>query len=191
MAKSPRDKQKLEKKRKKARARQNARKSKNQGAARARNASFADAASWDWAECFLTETWMERGASVMAVVHRRHSSDARVAVFFEIDLADGEIRWKALQGAHPAEVQQMLVRVSQDHPMVMVEPETVLAVLEAALRERSRKDKGLPAGFASVREIFGDVQADSSEVLTGTADDPGEEQVKPGLWANLRSKIGL
>ncbi|MED5372791.1 MAG: hypothetical protein VX899_17365 [Myxococcota bacterium] len=195
MAKSERHKQKaLEKKKKKAAARKQARKRQVVAARQAANADLDVAAQWDWAECFASETWHERGAKVRTIAVKRHHTEARTAVFFDVDLATGEVtRVDILKGAHPGEVQNEVIRISTDSPLQVVDPGVILAILEAA--QRRAQDTGVThhRKLEQGLQIFGDLDADPVQILTGTEADPGQdpEPQPTGLWDRIKSGLGM
>ena len=195
MARTERSKQKArEKAKKKSQSRKEARKRQHKSALKAVNAPLSEvAASWDWSECFASEDWHDRGARVRAFAVRSHETGARTAAIFDIDLErGGVVGVDLLMGAHPGEVQNEVVRISSDKPLMVVDPGVVLALIQAA--QRRAKDTGAQdhKDLAKALEIFGDTPPDKIQVLTGSESDPGDDpQPEPeGLWGRLKRSFG-
>lgn len=195
MAKTERAKQKArDKKKKKAAKRTQARKRQVVAARQAANANLDVAATWDWAECFASETWHERGAMVRTIAVRRHNTEARTAVFFDVDLATGSIaKVDILKGAHPGEIQNEVIRISSDTPLQVVDPGLVLAIVQAGQRRAAETGAEHHRSLEKGLQIFGDTTPDQVQLLTGTESDPGQDPDPPaqGLWGRIKSGLGM
>lgn len=195
MARTERSKQKArEKAKKKSQSRKDARKRQHQSALKAVNAPLSEvAANWDWSECFASEDWHDRGARVRAFAVRSHETGARTAAIFDIDLErGGVVGVDLLQGAHPGEVQNEVIRISSDKPLMVVDPGVVLALIEAAQRRALDTGAQDHKDLEKAMEIFGDTPPDKVKVLTGSESDPGDdpEPEAEGLWDRLKRSFG-
>lgn len=195
MARTERSKQKArEKAKKKSQSRKQARKRQHQSALKAVNAPLSEvAANWDWSECFASEDWHDRGARVRAFAVRSHESGARTAAIFDIDLErGGVVGVDLLQGAHPGEVQNEVIRISSEKPLMVVDPGVVLALIQAAQRRAQASGAQDHKDLEKAMEIFGDTPPDKVKVLTGSESDPGDdpEPEAEGLWDRLKRSFG-
>jgi len=160
------------------------------------SANMDDAASWPVGDCYVSSNWHERGAHVHAGFTRVHTDGRRAAAFFEIDLADrGVIGCAAKAGLAEANIQGELVRRSSDEqPMLVIEPELVVKLVEAAAEWGTRDGASLPPAYDKGRKLFGNVQgADCPhEIRCGTEDDPAPEPASTGgLFASFKRRLGL
>lgn len=195
MARTERSKQKArEKAKKKSQARKQARKRQHSSAQRAINAPMSEvAAKWDWSECFASEDWHDRGARVRAFAIRNHETGARTAAIFDIDLErGGVVGVDLMQGAHPGEVQNEVIRISGDKPLMVVDPGVVLALIQAAQRRALETGASDHKDLAKAVEIFGEMSPDKVQILTGSESDPGDDPTPEpdGLWDRLKRSFG-
>lgn len=195
MARTERSKQKArEKAKKKSQTRKDARKRQHHSALKAVRAPLSEvAAHWDWSECFASEDWHDRGARVRAFAVRSHETGARTAAIFDIDLdRGGVVGVDLMQGAHPGEIQNEVIRISSEKPLMVVDPGVVLALIQAAQRRALDTGADEHKDLEKALEIFGDTSPDKIKVLTGSESDPGDdpEPESEGLWTRLKNSFG-
>ncbi|MFT5583301.1 MAG: hypothetical protein ACI9VR_000879 [Cognaticolwellia sp.] len=195
MARTERSKQKArEKAKKKSNNRKQARRRQHDSALAAVNAPLSEvAAHWDWSECFASEDWHDRGARVRAFAIRSHETGARTAAIFDIDLdRGGVVGVELMQGAHPGEVQNEVISISGDKPLMVVDPGVVLALLQAGQRRALDTGASDHKDLEKALEIFGDTGPDKVTILTGSESDPGDDPApeKEGLWGRLKRSFG-
>ena len=195
MARTERSKQKArEKAKKKSQSRKDARKRQHNSALKAVKAPLSEvAANWDWSECFASEDWHDRGARVRAFAVRSHETGARTAAIFDIDLdRGGVVGVDLMQGAHPGEIQNEVIRISSDKPLMVVDPGVVLALIQAAQRRALDTGAEDHKDLQKALEIFGETAPDKIKVLTGSESDPGDdpEPESEGLWTRLKRSFG-
>lgn len=195
MARTERSKQKArEKAKKKSLNRKQTRKRQHDSALKAVNAPLSEvAANWDWSECFASEDWHDRGARVRAFAVRSHETGARTAAIFDIDLdRGGVVGVDMLQGAHPGEVQNEVIRISGDKPLMVVDPGVVLALLQAGQRRAVATGASDHKDLEHALKIFGDTTPDNVSILTGSESDPGNDPApeSEGLWNRVKRSFG-
>ena len=160
------------------------------------SADIEEAVFWPVGECYVSSNWYERGAHVHAGFTRVHEDGRHAAAFFEVDLADaGVIACVAKAGLAEANVQGELVRrSSEDRPMLVIEPELVVKLVEAGAAWGAKRGSKLPPAYDKGQRLFGDVRgADSPhEILCGTEDDPAADPVvEAGMFAAFKRRLGL
>lgn len=195
MARTERSKQKSrEKAKKKSQSRKQARRRQHVSAIRAVNAPLSEvAANWDWSECFASEDWHDRGARVRAFAVRSHETGARTAAIFDIDLdRGGVVGVELMQGAHPGEIQNEVIRISGDKPLMVVDAGVVLALLQAGQRRAMATGASDHKDLEQALQIFGDTGPDKVTILTGSEGDPGDDPTpeKEGLWDRVKRSFG-
>lgn len=160
------------------------------------SASLDEASSWPVGECYLSSNWHERGAEVHAGFTRIHADGRRAAAFFEIDLAKkGVVGCVAKAGLSDANIQGELVRRSSDErPMLVMEPELVVKLVEAAAAWGASHGGSLPPAYANGLKLFGSVKgADSPhEIRCGTEEDPAPPPpAAEGMFSAFKRRLGL
>ncbi len=159
-------------------------------------ADMEDAALWPVGECYVSSNWFERGVVVQAGFTRVHSDGRKAAAFFEVDLADkGVIACVAKAGLTEAHIQGELVRrSSEETPMLLIEPELVVKLVETGADWGSGRGNKLPPAFDKGQRLFGDVRsADCAhEILCGTEDEPAPAAPpSDGMFAALKRRLGM
>jgi hypothetical protein len=160
------------------------------------SASLEEAKSWPVGECYLSSNWHERGAHVHAGFTRIHEDGRRAAAFFKVDLADkGVVGCVARAGLSEANIQGELGRRSSDEQsMMVIEPELVVKLVEAAADWGTSRGGSLPPAYANGVKLFGTVKgADSPhEIRCGTEDDPAPAPpAAEGMFGAFKRRLGL
>ncbi len=155
------------------------------------------ASEWPISESWVSANWHEKGGIVHGALTRTHPSGKTAAALFEVDLADrGVVSVKKFTDAHPAEVQQELVRRSSDAAQMHVtEPELIAKLVRDARAYGEKRGHEQPKGIGDAMSLFPDVDPEMCPhtFLTGDPldDEVTDEIAKGGLWSSFKRRVGL
>ncbi len=158
--------------------------------------AMGEASRWPLGECYLSEDWYERGATLHAAFVRGHADGRSAAAFFEVDLAErGVVRATSASGVQLAAIQGELVRMSEDgRSMVNVPAARVVKLVRAAEAWASARGHGAPDGLQRASTLFGEVSSADcdDEFLFGTEAEPSTPPpAEGGLLAGIKRRLGL
>jgi hypothetical protein len=187
---------KSEKQRKKRDSARSTRGSRKIPGASTASADIDEAVSWPVGECYISSNWHERGPVVHAGFTRVHADGRKAAAFFEVDLGDrGVTSCVAKAGLSEANIQGELVRrSSEETPMLVIEPELVVKLVEAGAVWGTARGHELPPAYNKGHRLFGDVRgADSPhDILCGTEDAPAPApEPTEGMFGAFKRRLGM
>jgi len=160
------------------------------------SADMDEAILWPLGECYISSNWHERGPLVHAGFTRVHTDGRKAAAFFEVDLADkGVLDCVAKAGLQEANIQGELVRrSSDDNPMLVIEPELVVKLVEAGAAWGKSRGNALPPAYDKGHRLFGSVRGGDSphEILCGTEEAPAPApEAADGMFASFKRRLGF
>lgn len=182
-ARTHRQEKKQEKKR--AKDKDKARSIRTRRAGGAGSVSAEQAAGWPLGECYISQDWHEKAPQIQAIFTRLRKDGRMAAALFELDLAEAgvkgarlELDWKL------SSLQQVLVALSREKPLVVCEPGLVVKVVQ----EAAKLGEGSTPQLARARALFGEIKPSSSEILTGAAPAPKAEEASEskGFLSSIR-----